>query len=439
MQNAAIDDGDLDALKLNLDTVGLINACVDMETQMPFYPQMAYSNTYGIQAITEEEYQESLDAWPQCKNLTQTCRSMAEEMDPEGYGNNTDVNEACYYAFDWCFSRIQFPYMRSGLYQFDIMETLPSSFPPKLAAGYLNQANIQQALGVPLNLTGLSAAIGVGYNVSGDFVKGKNLAHLGQLLADGVKVALVYGDADYQCKWYGGEALSLAIDADLQASFAEAGYNDIQTNDTYVGGSVRQHGNLTYSRVYNAGHEGELTLVSSGVRENANWCFAVPWYQPETAYQIFNRVMFNKDVASGTVDVSDDYSSSGAASIADVTNESDPGHERYCYLWDMLETCVEEEYVMVMSGAAIIKDYILLGYTAENGTNVYLLNGTTVGEQLMGDGGSGNGNGSANGSTSTSSPAEQTSTPTGNGATPTGMINHAVVGLLISLLILTVV
>lgn len=144
----------------------------------------------------------------------------------------------------------------------------------------------------------------------------------------------------------------------------------------------------------------------------------VPWYQPETAFEIFNRVMFDKDVATGEVSTSDDYSSSGPSSVADVTNEVTPGHERYCYLWDMLETCVPDEYTMVMSGSAIIKDYILLGYTAPNGTNVYLLNGTTVGEQLMGSGSS-----SPNGTSPTGSPTEQTPTPSGNGAATSGMRN----------------
>jgi carboxypeptidase D len=34
---------------------------------------------------------------------------------------------------------------------------------------------------------------------TGDFVLGKNLAALGNLLDQGIKVALVYGDRDYQC------------------------------------------------------------------------------------------------------------------------------------------------------------------------------------------------------------------------------------------------
>ena len=39
----------------------------------------------------------------------------------------------------------------------------------------------------------------IDYNKTGDFVRGKNLAILGELLDRGVKVALMYGDRDYQC------------------------------------------------------------------------------------------------------------------------------------------------------------------------------------------------------------------------------------------------
>jgi hypothetical protein len=34
---------------------------------------------------------------------------------------------------------------------------------------------------------------------TGDFVLGTNLPYVGELLDQGVKVALVYGDKDYQC------------------------------------------------------------------------------------------------------------------------------------------------------------------------------------------------------------------------------------------------
>ncbi len=115
---------------------------------------------------------------------------------------------------------------------------------------------------------------------TGDFVLGKNLALLGSLLDQGIKVALVYGDRDYQCnceshtsqfsdillpnnncaKGYGGEQISLAIPSKVTNNFRQAGYAMIQTNKTYVGGFVRQYGNLSFSRILQAGHEGELRI-----------------------------------------------------------------------------------------------------------------------------------------------------------------------------------
>ena len=71
----------------------------------------------------------------------------------------------------------------------------------------------------------------------------------------GVKVALFYGDADYQCNWLGGEAISLAIESKLSSKFKKAGYENIQTNPSYVGGLVRQHDKLSFARVFHAGHE----------------------------------------------------------------------------------------------------------------------------------------------------------------------------------------
>lgn len=117
------------------------------------------------------------------------------------------------------------------------------------------------------------------FDVTGEFVLGKTLDMLGALLDNGVKVALVYGDKDYQCNCkymipilnfsyeeansamfigYGGEMVSLAIKSKFSQGFQKSGYAEIHTNKSYVGGYVRQHGNLSFSRVLDAGHEGKL-------------------------------------------------------------------------------------------------------------------------------------------------------------------------------------
>ncbi|KAF2871419.1 carboxypeptidase S1, partial [Massariosphaeria phaeospora] len=345
-QNDRIADGTLTgaAVQLHLDTVGLLNACVDIDTQMPFYPEFAFNNTYGFKAINETQYLSAVAASGTCRNMTGICRKMADEEDPEGLGNNPEVNKACLDAFMYCFGTMHAGYTKEVGYRnlFDIAAPLhPEALPPKWAGGYLNDADIQKALGVPLNFTGQSVPVASGFNLTGDFVRGNGLSNLGTLLNKGVKVALVYGDRDYQCNWMGGEAISLAIQSNTASVFKQAGYADIETNSSYVGGLVRQYGNLSFSRVFQAGHEPAI-------------------YQPETTLQIFNRVMFNSDVATGKAS-SSNYSSTGLASAFTKSELHLDEEPVLCYVWDVLETCTKEQGMILMSGSAITKDFLLIG------------------------------------------------------------------------------
>lgn len=98
----------------------------------------------------------------------------------------------------------------------------------------------------------------------------------------------------------------------------------------------------------------------------------MPYYQPETAYQIFNRVTFNKDVATGDKS-SDGYASSGASS-AWTTGIEAPAFGSFsqdCYLWDVLESCTPDQGKVLKSGKPIVENFILIGYKADNGTEVY--------------------------------------------------------------------
>ena len=144
------------------------------------YPQFARNNTYGIQAITQEQYESAIAASPMCKNMTASCRTIAAAKDPNGAGNNADVNKACKGAYDYCVKAMHDDYRKSGVSakapstvthflttkqrnEFDITGPAnPQAFPPKWAAGYLNDAEVQQALGVPLNWTGQSVPVALG-------------------------------------------------------------------------------------------------------------------------------------------------------------------------------------------------------------------------------------------------------------------------------------
>jgi hypothetical protein len=63
----------------------------------------------------------------------------------------------------------------------------------------------------------------------------------------------------------GGEAVSKAIVFKDAAAFKTAGYQKVQVNASYVGGQVKQAGNLSFTRVYDAGNEGQC-LENLGYR-----------------------------------------------------------------------------------------------------------------------------------------------------------------------------
>lgn len=172
------------------------------------------------------------------------------------------------------------------------------------------------------------------------------------ILDNDIKVALVYGDRDYACNWIGGEKVSLAVNYSDTMAFHNAGYENIQINESYVGGVVRQHGNFSFSRVFDSGH-------------------LVPAYQPETAYKIFMRSIFGQDIARGNTSTTanpSNYSSSGPSSSSQIKNAVPESPPLQCYILAPQATCTEDQINAVVNGTALIQDYILID---QNGISLF--------------------------------------------------------------------
>ena len=104
---------------------------------------------------------------------------------------------------------------------------------------------------------------------------------------------------------------------------------------------MRQHNAISFSRVFDAGH-------------------AVGAFQPEIVSRIFERVMFDKDVATGLVDVKGgNYSSTGERSSFGIKNvlPDSPGNE--CYAWDPLITCTQEQIGALANGTAVVEEFVV--------------------------------------------------------------------------------
>lgn len=168
------------SIPIHIETIGLINGCTDMLTQGAFYPEIAFNNTYGIQAITLDEYEASELAFSQlggCRSLVETCRALATEFDPNNNGNVPLVNEACISSDNYCATFVAGPYLSTPVClsfpvidtssiprimltwrtsqrnPFDMAQYPTTTFPPPFVVGFYNQQWVQAALGVPVNFT----------------------------------------------------------------------------------------------------------------------------------------------------------------------------------------------------------------------------------------------------------------------------------------------
>ncbi|KAM0259438.1 hypothetical protein ACHAQJ_003332 [Trichoderma viride] len=335
------------AIILPLATLGLGNGCVDIRAGAMGYPNQAYNNTYGIKAYGKELYDQVMSniTAPKvgCYDLADQCRTAAKKLDPTSQGNNPKVNAVCQAAAAVCVDVVLGTYITdTTLSNEDI--TYPSivSSVPNYYNGYFNQAWVQRDLGVRTNFTSNDYTYQVAmFQLTGDPVI-QDMSLLEHVISSGINVALIYGDRDYQCNWIGGENISLSMDFPTAPSFRTAGYAHLVTNSSYNGGLVRQHGNVSFSRVFEAGH-------------------SVTAYQPETVYQIFQRSMFGMDVATGKTKVDGRYSTKGPTSSWGTKNNV-PKHspQNQCYTYLATETCTPEQLKALEDGTAVVEHFVVL-------------------------------------------------------------------------------
>ncbi|KAK3331190.1 Alpha/Beta hydrolase protein [Apodospora peruviana] len=342
---------DKSASPLHLATIGLQNACVDAATQGSQYPEYAFNNTYGISAIPQEIYEAARTNFTKpggCADLISACRSAGLAGDPLETGANSTVNEICAAASMYCFGVVQGAYTTySNRNAFDIARLASQTFPVDYNSAFFNREWVQAELGVPVNFTlSSNMIVDLFFAVTGDPMR-RTYADLEYLLQKGKNVVMVYGDRDYRCNWLGAEKLSLVMEHSGTAEFRKAGYASIKTNGSYEGGFVRQAGNLSFSRVFEAGHN-------------------VAAYQPETVLRIFERAMKRKDVATGQEDAGTRYSSKGLADTFAVKNEVPQNlPAQVCLVFDAGVTCAKNQIEALRDGSAATKDFVLLEPTAE--------------------------------------------------------------------------
>lgn len=339
-------------LEIHLVSLGIMNGMVDVLIQGPYWPRFAYNNSYNIDIFSLLEQQNAASAFRAsdgCQQLTSACRSIAALLDPENLGNNAAVNDVCSRAYLAC-QQAPSMYYSKGRSVYDISQSTLNPSPNSHYLEYLNTPSVQAAIGAQVNYTQSSDAVFSSFANTGDYVRGGQVEDLAALLAAGIRVAFIYGDRDFICNWPGGEAISFAVagaainSLPSYTSWYDAGYAPIVANSSYIGGVVRQYGNLSFSRVYDAGH-------------------LVPAYQPETTFTIFTRIIQGDDISTGEpVDLSI-FGTQGDANATHIN--SAPGMAQpTCFVRAVQSTCDRDQQNMLANGAGVIINGVL--YNSES-------------------------------------------------------------------------
>ncbi|KAK4229365.1 serine carboxypeptidase [Podospora fimiseda] len=315
---------------IKVAAVGIVNGCLDQLSQTHSYLQMVELNTYDINLLSAEDRMAARYYLPGgCRDAISDCRSRS--FGPHEYA------ESCTNSSRTC-EQVLIPYLKTGRSKYDIAHLGLDPFPSRLYETYLNTLPVQQAIGTPVNYTRFSR-FGKKAFPSDDFAAIDARKELAALLDSGIRVALMYSDRDYVCNWVGGEeaAFNIASETENQfylAPFRHEGYAPLITNSSYVGGAVRQFGNLSFSRIYQAGH------------------FA-PASQPETLNRVFERVIQGKAISTGEMVDPTSFHREGD-DMSTATFELPPPPKPTCKIRAMRETCTEQEIDDIDAGKGVI-------------------------------------------------------------------------------------
>ncbi|KAJ1984635.1 hypothetical protein H4R34_000538 [Dimargaris verticillata] len=257
---------------INLDSLGIGNGLVDELVQYEHYETMACNSTYGS-VLSESACQKMRDSYPGCARQIERCYKYENALScvPASYSCNRDLIG---------------PYQNTGLNPYDVREPCEDGglCYPIIGAieRYLNRPEVKKELGADVDkYKGCNMNINLGFNLAGDWMK-PYMRLLPDMLEAGVRMLVYAGDADFICNWYGNKAWSLALSwSGKDALNAAADKPWVVASSTtkgkeYHAGDARSHENLTFLRVFGAGH-------------------MVPYDQPESALDMVNRWLARRD------------------------------------------------------------------------------------------------------------------------------------------------
>lgn len=191
-----------------------------------------------------------------------TCKKMQKSVK-----KCTDLGQQCELSHDvtvcslglvFCSTALENPVLKANYNIYDIRQKCSSETCYTVLQDigiFLNSTDVKVALNIDPNFNYLACndTITNNFALAGDGLL-STMPYLTLLLNDNVPVLLYAGDKDFICNWLGVKAVTLLLDFDKKADFAALKTAIWVTKGNQNAGEVQSGGNLTFLRVYNAGH-----------------------------------------------------------------------------------------------------------------------------------------------------------------------------------------
>jgi len=257
---------------IQLASVMLGNGLTEPQTQFASVPDYACKGKY---AIFEEDS-------PTCTKLyskASTCASLIGSC----YSSNSRFT--CLPAALYCWSGLYTDAQQSGLNLYDVRrkcDRAEDKDGPLCYRGlqdmerYMNMPSTKKAYGVPASLEFKSCnmEINQGFMMQGDSTH-NSAEVLPQLIADGVRVLVYAGEADFMCNAIGNERWLMKLEqpyhAELEKTKATKWIAGDKSEAGYVRAAGKGFGNVAYVRVANAGHMVPLDVPGPALEMVEAW------------------------------------------------------------------------------------------------------------------------------------------------------------------------
>jgi len=231
--------------------IAIGNGLTNPEEQYKWYAEMGHTGARAegghapAGVLGNNTYKTMVAATPACIAGIKACNN------PVGL----NATAACLPAYEGCNVMAEIPYEATGMNPYDMrikcaVPPLCYDFSP--IETYLNNADIQKALGVSKKWGSCNKAVTLLFAYAGDWMKTFHQL-IPDMLADGIRTLIYAGDEDYICNWLGNMKWTLALDWPHKADFNAATNRDYQMGGKTVA-KVRSSNLFTFMQVFEAGH-----------------------------------------------------------------------------------------------------------------------------------------------------------------------------------------